>query len=130
MDLAIIAALMIILEGAGSIYISFLLVPLEVASMLITLANSDEQWKWGKYVVALPLSKKQIVSSRYAFAGIATIIGLCVTLLVNTISYFCFPAYQFGFYLFMSAASFVLSYCSLPLYCLLTIGWALMQDLR
>lgn len=51
MDLAIIAALMIILEGAGSIYISFLLVPLEVASMLITLANSDEQWKWGKYLV-------------------------------------------------------------------------------
>lgn len=55
MDLAIIAALMIILEGAGSIYISFLLVPLEVASMLITLANSDEQWKWGKYAVALPI---------------------------------------------------------------------------
>ena len=106
MDLAIIAALMIILEGAGYIYISFLLVPLEVASMLIILANSDEQWKWGKYVVALPLSKKQIVSNRYAFAGITTIIGLCVTLLVNTISYFCFPAYQFGFYLFMSAASF------------------------
>ena len=56
MDLAIIAALMIILEGAGSIYISFLLVPLEIASMIITLANSDEQWKWGKYAVALPLS--------------------------------------------------------------------------
>ena len=106
MDLAIIAALMIILEGAGSIYISFLLVPLEVASMLITLANSDEQWKWGKYAVALPLSKKQIVSSRYAFAGIAAIIGLCVALVVNTISYFCFPAYQFGFYLFISVASF------------------------
>lgn len=35
MDLAIIAALMIILEGAGSIYISFLLVPLEVASIEI-----------------------------------------------------------------------------------------------
>ena len=100
MDFAIIAALMIILEGAGSIYISFLLVPLEVASMLITLANSDEQWKWGKYAVALPLSKKQIV------AGIAAIIGLCVALVVNTISYFCFPAYQFGFYLFISVASF------------------------
>lgn len=37
MDFAIITALMIILEGAGAIYISFLLVPLEVASMLITL---------------------------------------------------------------------------------------------
>ena len=77
MDLAIIAALMIILEGAGSIYISFLLVPLEIASMIITLANSDEQWKWGKYAVALPLSKKQIVTSRYAFAGIGATIGLC-----------------------------------------------------
>lgn len=59
MDLAIIAALMIILEGAGSIYISFLLVPLEIASMIITLANSDEQWKWSKYAVALPLSKNK-----------------------------------------------------------------------
>ena len=106
MDFAIITALMIILEGAGAIYISFLLVPLEVASMLITLANSDEQWKWGKYAVALPVSKKQIVSSRYAFAGIAAIIGLCVSLIVNTISYFCFPTYRFGFYLFIAVASF------------------------
>lgn len=106
MDFAIITALMIILEGAGAIYISFLLVPLEVASMLITLANSDEQWKWGKYAVALPVSKKQIVSSRYAFAGIAAIIGLCVSLIVNTISYFCFQTYRFGFYLFIAVASF------------------------
>ena len=106
MDFAIITALMIILEGAGAIYVSFLLVPLEVASMLITLANSDEQWKWGKYAVALPVSKKQIVSSRYAFAGIAAIIGLCVSLIVNTISYFCFPTYRFGFYLFIAVASF------------------------
>lgn len=106
MDFAIITALMIILEGAGAIYISFLLVPLEVASMLITLANSDEQWKWGKYAVALPVSKKQIVSSRYAFAGIAAIIGLCVSFIVNTISYFCFPTYRFGFYLFIAVASF------------------------
>lgn len=106
MDFAIIAALMIILEGAGSIYISFLLVPLEIASMIITLANSDEQWKWGRYAVALPLSKKQIVTSRYAFAGIGAAIGLCVALVVNTISYFCFPAYQYGFYLFLSVAAF------------------------
>lgn len=106
MDFAIITALMLILEGAGAIHISFLLVPLEVASMLITLANFDEQWKWGKYAVALPVSKKRIVSSRYAFGGIAAIIGLCVSLIVNTISYFCFPAYRFGFYLFIAVASF------------------------
>ncbi len=106
MDFAIITALMIILEGAGAIYISFLLVPLEAASMLITLANSDEQWKWGKYAVALPISKRQIVSSRYAFAGITAIIGFCVSLVVNAISYFCFPTYRLGFYLFIAVASF------------------------
>ena len=80
--------------------------PLEVASMLITLANSDEQWKWGKYAVALPVSKKQIVSSRYAFAGIAASVGFCVSLAVNMMSYVFFPAYQFGFYLFIAIASF------------------------
>lgn len=106
MDFAIIATLMIILEGAGAIYISFLLVPLEVTSMLITLANFDEQWKWGKYAVALPISKKQIVSSRYTFAVITAMIGFCVCLIVNTISYFCFPTYRFGFYLFIAVASF------------------------
>ena len=74
--------------------------------MIITLANSAEQWKWSKYAVALPLSKKQIVTSRYAFAGIGAVIGLCVALVVNTISYFCFPAYRYGFYLFLSVASF------------------------
>lgn len=71
MDLAIIAALMIILEGAGSIYISFLLVPLEVASMLITLANSDEQWKWGKYAVALPISYNIFAGSPTASSRVA-----------------------------------------------------------
>lgn len=106
MDLAIIVALMMILEGAGSLYISFLLVPLEVSSMLITLANSDEQWKWDKYVGALPVSKKQIVRSRYMFAVIAAVIGFFVALIVNTISYTFFPSYQFGFYLFVSIAAF------------------------
>ena len=106
MDLAIIAALLVVLEGAGAIYVSFLLVPLEVTSLIITLANCDEQWRWGKYAVALPLSKRQIVTGRYGFAGIGAVIGACAALVVNTISYFCFPAYQYGFYLFLSAASF------------------------
>lgn len=32
--------------------------------------------------------------------------GLGVALLVNAISYFCFPTYRFGFYLFIAIASF------------------------
>lgn len=65
MDIAIIIALMFILEKSGTIYISFLLIPIEIMSMIISLTTCDEQWKWGKYAVSLPVSKKQIVCSRY-----------------------------------------------------------------
>ena len=104
-DLAIIVALMMILQGTGAYYIGFLLIPLEVTSMIISLTTCDQQWKWGKYAVSLPVSKKQIVQSRYTFAGIMALIGFAVALIVNVISYYCFPAFRFGFYLFMSIAS-------------------------
>ena len=106
MDLAIIAALTAFLEEAGAVCVSLLLVPLEIASMMIALANLDEQWKWGEYAAALPLSKRQIVAARYAFAGMGAFAGFCVALAANTASYFCFPEYGYGFYLFLSAASF------------------------
>ncbi len=106
MDIAIITALMIILENVGAIYISFLKIPLEVASMIISLTSCDEQWKWGKYAVSLPVSKKTIVKSRYVFALSMALIGLCISLIVNIISYFCFPSYRLGFYLFIAIASF------------------------
>lgn len=106
MDIAIITALMLVLEGAGSIYVSFLLIPIEVTSMIISLTTCDEQWKWGKYAISLPLSKKQIVQSRYLFAFIMSVAGLIVALVINTVSYFCFPQYAYGFYLFIAFAAF------------------------
>lgn len=106
MDIAIIIALMIVLEGTGAIYISFLLIPLEITSMVISLTTCDEQWKWGKYAISLPVSKTQIVKSRYAFAGSMALVGLGVALIANIISFFCFPEYRFGFYLFIAIASF------------------------
>ena len=109
MDIAIIIALMFILEKSGTIYISFLLIPIEIMSMIISLTTCDEQWKWGKYAVSLPVSKKQIVCSRYACAGILSLIGFVVALIVNSASYILFPQYAYGFYLFMSCASFALT---------------------
>ena len=50
MDIAIIIALMFILEKSGTIYISFLLIPIEIMSMIISLTTCDEQWKWGERV--------------------------------------------------------------------------------
>lgn len=105
-DIAIIIALMIVLEGTGAIYISFLLLPLEITSMIISLTTCDEEWRWDKYAISLPITKTQIVKSRYILAGFLSLIGLIVSILVNTISYFCFPNYKYGFYLFISFASF------------------------
>ncbi len=75
-DIAIMVALMFILEDKGALFISFLLIPLEIMSMVITLATCDEQWRWGKYAISLPVSKKQIVSGRYGFAVLMSVAGL------------------------------------------------------
>lgn len=109
MDIAMIAALMVILHGTGAIYISFLLIPIEVMSMVMSLTTCDQQWKWGKYAVSLPVTKAQIVKSRYVFASIISGIGLLVALAVNTVTYFCFPQYAYGFYLFIAASSFAVT---------------------
>lgn len=99
MDICIMATLMIFLKGTGAIYISFLLIPIEIMTMIISLTTCDEQWKWNKYVVALPVSKTTIVKSRYIFAFIMSCVGFVVALAINLITYFCFPQFAFGYYL-------------------------------
>lgn len=131
-DIAIIIALMIVLESAGAIYICFLLLPLEITSMIISLTTCDEEWRWDKYAISLPITKTQIVKSRYTLAGILSLIGLIVAILVNTISYFCFPNYKYGFYLFIAFASFAvillfLAFILPSTYCLgVNAGFAVM----
>ena len=109
MDIFIIVALMVVLKGTGAIYISFLLIPIEVMSMVMSLATCDQQWKWGKYAISLPITKAQLVKSRYPFSVILSCVGFIVALMVNTVSYFCFPKYDYGFYLFVAAASFAVT---------------------
>lgn len=109
MDIFIIVALMVVLKGTGAIYISFLLIPIEVMSMVMSLATCDQQWKWGKYAISLPITKAQLVKSRYTFSVILSCVGFIVALMVNTVSYFCFPKYDYGFYLFVAAASFAVT---------------------
>lgn len=108
-NIAIMAALMLVLEDMGALFISFLLIPLEIMSIIITLATCDEQWKWAKYAISLPVTKTQIVSSRYQFAILLSLAGLVVSLAVNTISYFSYPMYAYGFYLFVAFGSFAVT---------------------
>ena len=109
MDIFIIVALMVVLKGTGAIYISFLLIPIEVMSMVMSLATCDQQWKWRKYAISLPITKAQLVKSRYTFSVILSCVGFIVALMVNTVSCFCFPKYDYGFYLFVAAASFAVT---------------------
>lgn len=105
-DIAFMAVLLFILEGAGALYICFLLLPLEITSMIISLTTCDEEWKWKKYVISLPVTKTTIVKSRYTLAAIMSLIGFVIAVIVNTISFFCFPKYKYGYYLFIAVAAF------------------------
>lgn len=108
-DICIMTILMIVLKGAGAIYISFLLIPTELMTMIISLSTCDEQWKWEKYAIALPVSKTTIIKSRYIFALILSSLGFIVSLTVNSVSYFCFPQFAFGYYLFIAGTSFAIT---------------------
>lgn len=108
-DICIMTILMIVLKGAGAIYISFLLIPAELMTMIISLSTCDEQWKWEKYAIALPVSKTTIIKSRYIFALILSSLGFIVSLAVNLVSYFCFPQFAFGYYLFIAGTSFTIT---------------------
>ncbi len=44
-----------------------------------------------------------------ALAVIAACVGFLVSLAVNTVSYFCYPKYEYGFYLFVAAASLAIT---------------------
>ena len=98
MDIAIIIALMFILEKSGTIYISFLLIPIEIMSMIISLTTCDEQWKWGKYAVSLPVSKKQLCGCTHCkFCLIYSVSTICIWFLsLYVLCFICTDIIVFG----------------------------------
>ena len=109
LDLAILAALLVVLEGTGALVVSLLLVPLEVTSMVISLTSFEETWKWDKYAAALPVSQAEIVKSRYAFALLMALVGFVVALAANLIAQAAFGAGRLGTCLLVAVASFFLT---------------------
>ena len=78
--------LIIPLRSAGAIFIGIML-PMFVPSIAITLHNCDEQWRWDRYAISLPVTKKQIVYSRYAFCGIVLVICALLAFVLNLSTY-------------------------------------------
>lgn len=109
LDLAIVAALLILLEGTGALVVSLVLVPLEVTSMVVSLTSFDETWKWDKYAAALPVSQAEIVKSRYAFALLMALVGFGVALAANLIVWAAFGAGGLKSCLLLAVGSFFLT---------------------
>ena len=123
-DLAIIITLMIVLESAAPIYICFLLLPLEITSMIISLTTCDEEFiAFASFAVIL-LFLAFILPSTYSLgvnAGFAIMIVLLAILLVlgfwskltnNSIMWFVVDNFEFCTFIgFLSSiAIYILSY--------------------
>src|SRR5699024_10445026 len=74
-DVITIIAFMFILEGQGAIVLPYILVPLEVLSVIVTLAANDEESKWNRFAIALPVKKQDIVKARFGYITIILLIG-------------------------------------------------------
>lgn len=114
-DSVIIAAMFLILGGESVVYISCLLIPLEISSMITTLQTTDEAWRWNRYAVALPFSKDRIVKSRYAVALIMAALGAAVAVGVNLAAFAIFGQYSVSIHLLIAASAFLLTLLFLAL---------------
>lgn len=55
-----------------------MMITLVCTMMSITTLSYDEFYKWDKYALSMPISRKTIVLSKYALAGISDLAGMSV----------------------------------------------------
>ncbi len=100
-----IVLLLTALKGVGAISVSIML-PVFASSLPVTLSISDEQWKWDRYAIAMPVTRKKIVESRYVFCLLVLCVLSLAAFILNIGAYILFHEFEFAFYLGMSLAGF------------------------
>lgn len=107
-----------ILMGQGSIIFSFVLFILVIQA--ITALTYDELCSWDKYVNTLPISKSEIVLSKYMLSLVLMLIGLIIALpVVFIINHFTNDWETANFFLtfnLLIGAAFCLLALILPIY--------------
>ena len=107
-----------ILMGQGSIVFSFILFILVIQA--ITALTYDELCSWDKYVNTLPISKSEIVLSKYMLSLVLMLIGLIIALpVVFLINHFTNDWETANFFLtfnLLIGAAFCLLALILPIY--------------
>lgn len=89
----VIIALLISLKSAGVIAICIFL-PLLMVSFPTTLINEDDKFKWDRYALALPVSKKEIVAGRYLFCILLLSGCFIFNIITGTVVFFILHEYS------------------------------------
>ena len=66
----------------------YLILPVFLSILPVNFMALDEQSKWNQYSLALPYGRKNIVSSKYIFSFILTLISMMILTVVYIISHF------------------------------------------
>lgn len=90
---------LILWQGTGALLLGALALPFLTIFTPFTFRASDEQWKWDKYAISLPVSKKQIVASRYVSCCLISVVYFLFSLVLNISAYFWFRDHSISIHL-------------------------------
>lgn len=99
-------AVLLPLKSAGAIFLGIVL-PVFACSLPLALLTCDDLWKWDKYAIAMPITKKQIVCSRYLFCGATLCIFSVVALALNMGMYLLFHEFSLYTHLAITGVGFL-----------------------
>lgn len=90
---------LILWQSTGALLLGVLVLPFLTAFTPFTFRASDEQWKWDKYAISLPVSKKQIVASRYMSCCLISAVYFLLSLILNIGAYVWFQDHSISIHL-------------------------------
>lgn len=113
--LAILAILAIYYLGSTGVLALNVFIPVYFCALTIPVFQEDEKAGWLNYVLASPLSKKQIVISRYIVSFSIITFSLLSLLLLNIFYYYLFSDLSFSVHILTLFAALCLAFIYLSL---------------
>jgi len=98
-ELLPVIVILILWQGTGALLLGALVLPFITLFTPFTFRATDEQWKWDKYAIALPVSKKQIVASRYLTCCLLSAVYFLFSFVLNIGAYFWFQDHPISIHL-------------------------------
>lgn len=100
--------ILIYFKGEGALYVAVFL-PVVLSGVPKTLMVYDEQCKWDKYAIALPMTRKSIIGSRYLFFLMTAVAASVIAFFISVISCIFFPNEGFSPYLIAGISGLLLA---------------------